>query len=160
MKAGLTLEFLGIRNFVQALDQCPHQDYTLVIQGHVKGSESLGQATSPHPVSMLGARGALASQLSSPCFLLLQTNRPQSRACVCDEDSQVLGGLELAGGVLELGVLPSPGRSGGSWGLYACGFPAEQHAQGPGANWEQVADLANAAELVADRGVGWVGLVP
>lgn len=58
--------FLGIRNFVQALDQCPHQSYTLIIQGHVKGSESLGQAASPHPVSMLGARGALTSSSFPP----------------------------------------------------------------------------------------------
>ena len=76
---------------------------------------------------------------------------------VCNEDSQVLGGLELAGIFLELGVLPSPGRSGGSWGLYACGFPAERPAQGLGANWEQVAGLANAAELVTVvlAGQGW-----
>lgn len=39
-------------------------------------------------------------------------------------------------------------------------FLAELHAQDPGANWEQVAGLANAAELVADCGVGWAGLVP
>lgn len=44
------------------------------------------------------------------------------RALVCSEDSQVLGGLDLAGVSLELGVLPSPGCSGGPWGLYACGF--------------------------------------
>lgn len=145
---------------MQDLDQCPHQNYTLIIQGHVEGSESLGQVTLPHPVSMLGARGAFTS---SPCFLVPRTNRPQSClvcACVCNEDSQVLGGLELADDFLELGVPPSPGRSKGSWGLYACGSPAEQHAQGPGANWEQVAGLANAVELMAVCGGGWAGLVP
>lgn len=43
-------------------------------------------------------------------------------ARVWSEDSQVLGGPDLAGVFSELGVLPSPGCSGGSWGLYACGF--------------------------------------
>lgn len=81
-----------------------------------------------------------------------------SCVCVCSEDSQVLGGLDLAG----VGA-GSPAQPWLLWGLLgpACmWFPAEQHAQGPEANWEQVAGLANAAELVADCGVDWAVLVP
>lgn len=74
--------------------------------------------TSPLPVSVLGARDTL---ISSPCFLLLQTNRPQSRACA----SVVKTARSWEARTwqeLELGALPSPGCSGGSWGLHACGF--------------------------------------
>lgn len=56
-------------------------------------------------------------------------------------------------------ALAALGDPGACMHVVSC-FPAERHAQGPGANWEQVAGLADVAEMVADCGVGWAGLVP
>lgn len=117
----------------------------------------------PLPGSVLGARGALPRLLRplSSGFLPLQTKQAPVlclRARVCSEDSQVLGGLGLAGGFLELGVLPSPGGSGGSWGLSACGFllGGMLRAQGLiGSRWRAWQMLLSWWLAVGRAGQGW-----
>lgn len=76
---------------------------------------------------------------------------------LCSVDSQVLGGLGLAGVFLELGVLPSPGCFGGSWGLYACGFLSGLlRAQGLiGSRWQAWQMLLGWWLAVVWAGQGW-----
>ena len=140
---------------------CPPKLHTQHFSYNVGGFSTPrpGNIMVPSSTAFLGAREALL-RLHPKRFLLLQTNRPQSH------ESDARPGLGRPGrrGIFW-GWEPCPGLAAfGGPGAYArMWFPAEQDAQGPEANWEQVVGLADATEwavMLAGQGWGSQGWAP